>query len=64
MRIFLRNEIKSCLALYWNSLLMLLRLFMVCGIAHFGFTGVTIADSDPSAAFCTHTRLYSHSLHY
>jgi len=33
---------KSCLAFYWNSLLMLLWLFMVWEIAHFGCNGATV----------------------
>jgi len=37
IRIFFEIEIKSCLALYWRSLLMLLRLVMVCDIANFGY---------------------------
>jgi len=39
---FFEIEIASCLALHWSSLLMLLCLFMVCGISHFGYNGATI----------------------
>jgi len=35
-------KIKSCLALYWSSLLMLLLLFRVCEIAHFGQNSATV----------------------
>jgi len=54
-------KIKSCLALYWSSLLMLLYIFMICEIAHFGYKWDSLY-TDPSAAFCIHTKVISHSL--
>jgi len=35
-------ETRPCLALHWSSFRMLLLLFMVCGIAHFGCYSATV----------------------
>ena len=62
---------KSCLALHWSSLLMLRRLglwgctldFMVCEVAHW-VQWCHSLHTGPSAAFCTHVKVISHSLLY
>jgi len=53
--VFFEIKIKSCLGLYWNSLLMFLWLFMFNEITHC-VQWCHNLHTDPSAAFCTHTK--------